>query len=176
MLITIKDLMDIGVTKTRAELYAGLISRYSDDFDINSKMRMSHFLAQILHESGMLKYVKELSSGKQYEGRTDLGNIKEGDGVRYKGRGLLQITGRYGYTKLRKYFDVDFISRPELLESPVWAVRSAMWYWKTHGLNERSDRDEFTKITKIINGGLNGKAERLRLLGKAKRVLGLLKK
>lgn len=165
----------MGVTKTRAELYAGLISRYSDDFEINSNMRMSHFLAQILHESGMLKYVKELSSGKQYEGRADLGNIHEGDGMRYKGRGLIQISGRVNYTKISKYFDVDFISRPELLEEPVWAVRSAMWYWKTHGLNARADQDEFTKITRIINGGLNGKEQRLRLLGRAKRVLGLLK-
>lgn len=176
MIITKEQLQYCGATRTKADLFSKLISKYSDEYGINNKMRMSHFLAQVIHESGCFFFLREIASGEKYEGRKDLGNTEKGDGKRFKGRGLIQLTGRYMYTKVSKAFGIDFINNPELLETPEYAVRSAMWYWESHGLNERADRDELTAITKIINGGLNGKEQRLKYLGKAKRALGVMKR
>lgn len=180
MQVTTSELTACGVSVTKAAVYAPIISKYSDEFGINTKMRMAHFLAQVLHESGCFRYVKELASGAAYDtGRLAkaLGNTPEadGDGQRYKGRGLIQITGTTNYRKCGEFFHQDFLAHPELLEKPEWAFRSAGWFWKTHGLNELADRDELTNITKKINGGTNGLSQRLAYLGKAKRAFGLLK-
>lgn len=180
MEITVQQLKACGVLEAKANIYAPIISKESSHFEIVTPMRMAHFLAQILHESGCFKYVKELASGKAYDtGKKALmlGNTPEadGDGQRYKGRGLIQITGKANYRACGKYFNTDFVSNPELLEQPEWAVKSAMWFWLTQGLNLKADRDELTNITKRINGGTNGLSQRLTLLGKAKRALGLIK-
>ncbi len=83
-----------------------------------------------------MKYVKELASGSDYEGRKNLGNTQPGDGVRFKGIGLIQITGRANYEKASKALGQDFINHPELLEQPEWAVKSACWWWSNAGLNQ----------------------------------------
>lgn len=132
-------------------------------YDITTTQRIRMFIAQIGHESAQLLYTRELASGKAYEGRKDLGNINDGDGVKFKGRGLIQITGRANYEKLSASFDVDFISNPQLLEEPEWATRSACWWWKAHGLNEIADTGDIIKATKRINGGLMGIEDRKRL-------------
>jgi|SRR5882762_9750626 len=137
------------------------------EFEINTKARQAAFIAQVGHESGQLRYVKELASGASYDGRADLGNTQPGDGVRYKGRGLIQITGRANYTALMLALDVDCIDHPEVVEEPVNACRSAAWFWKTHGLNELADAGDFIKITRRINGGLNGLQDRQQLYAKA---------
>lgn len=91
-------------------------------FQINTPKRQAAFIAQLAHESGSLKYVRELASGKAYEGRKDLGNTQPGDGVKFKGRGLIQLTGRANYQKASDYFNEDFINHPELIETPKYAT------------------------------------------------------
>lgn len=157
----------------RAEKYVTVINKWSSHFDIDTPLRMAHWLAQVAHESAELRYTKELASGRQYEGRKDLGNTKKGDGVRFKGRGLIQITGRANYKKYADFCGFDVVTKPELLEQPLGAVKSAMWYWQTHGLNELADRDDDRAITKRINGGTNGLDDRRKYLARAKRVFNI---
>lgn len=157
----------------RAEKYLPYLNCFAKEFEINTPLRWVHYLAQIAHESCELKYTQEIASGKAYEGRKDLGNIRKGDGVKYKGRGLIQITGRANYTAYKKYCGYDVVSNPELLAQPFGATRSSMWYWKTHGLNELADADNFLKITRKINGGTNGLESRKEYLTKAKRALNI---
>ena len=141
------------------------------DFKIDTPLRLSHFIAQIAHESGSLKYVEEIASGAAYENRTDLGNVIKGDGVKFKGRGLIQITGRGNYVAFYHYLkgEFDVISHPGLLTMPKLAALSAAWFWYTHSLNELADSDDIRKITKIINGGYNGFDERKLCLSYAKK-------
>ena len=145
----------------RAVAFLDSLNAAMDEFSINTPLRQAAFLAQIAHESGSLRYVKEIATGRAYENRKDLGNIKAGDGPRYKGRGLIQITGRSNYQKLGAALGLDCENYPELLELRTNACRSAAWFWASHGLNELADVGEFQKITKRINGGYNGEAERL---------------
>ena len=142
------------------------------EFDINTPLRQAAFLAQIGHESGQFRYVRELASGAAYEGRKDLGNTHPGDGVRYKGRGLIQITGRLNYIACGKALILDLLVKPELLEEPESACRSAGWFWKSRGLNALADVADFVGITRRINGGINGLADRQALYKVAKSVLG----
>lgn len=141
------------------------------EFDINTTARQASFLSQMGHESGQLRYVEELASGSAYEGRKDLGNTQPGDGIRYKGRGLLQITGRLGYTACMMSLGIDCVEHPELLEGPENAARSAAWWWKSHGLNEMADKGDQIAISKRINGGTNGLEDRLALYKAASEVL-----
>jgi putative chitinase len=133
-------------------------------YEINTKLRQIHFLAQIIHESGSFKYVQEIASGEAYEGRKDLGNYNKGDGVKYKGRGLIQITGRNNYTELSKAFGTNFIDNPILLETYPHAALSAGWYWDSRKLNIFADKDDIITITRKINGGLNGIDDRKKWL------------
>lgn len=166
-------LMAMPKAGKRAEKFLPYLNRYAKEFEINTPLRWAHYLAQIAHESCELKYTKELASGKAYEWRKDLGNTHKGDGVKYKGRGLIQITGRANYTAYKRYCGFDVVEKPELLEQPLGATRSSMWYWATHGLNELADKDNFLTITKKINGGANGIDLRRRYLNRAKNALNL---
>ena len=152
-------------------------------YEINSVLRAAAFLAQIGHESGELRYVRELGSDtylSKYDTGTlaaRLGNTPEadGDGQRYRGRGLIQITGRSNYRQcsLGLFGDERLLELPELLEQPQWAAESAAWFWERGGLNALADRDEFNSITRRINGGLNGLQDRLQLWARARAVLCL---
>ena len=174
MEITAKQLTDImPLAAAKAATYVPFINKWSPTFNITTPRRMAHFLAQIAHESAELRYTKELASGKAYEGRKDLGNTQKGDGVRYKGRGLIQITGRANYKKYADFCGFDVVADPELLELPLGATKSAMWYWQTHGLNELADADKLETITRRINGGTNGLADRRKYLARAKQVLNI---
>lgn len=156
---------------SKADLFAGPLSDSMTEFDINTKARQAAFIAQIGHESGQLRYVRELASGSAYEGRKDLGNTMPGDGVKYKGRGLIQITGKANYVALMMALGIDCLEHPEVLEEPVNASRSAAWFWKDRGLNELADQGNFLAITKRINGGTNGLEDRQALWAKAKEIL-----
>jgi putative chitinase len=122
------------------------------EYHINTDARIRMFLANVTVESGSLKYVKELSSGVAYEGRRDLGNTQPGDGPKYKGRGLLQVTGRANYTTCGKALGLDLLSHPELLEQPIYASESAGWFWESNGLNELADQSNFFQVCVRING------------------------
>lgn len=140
-------------------------------FQINNHKRQAAFLAQIAHESGSLRYVREIATGDAYEGRKDLGNTEAGDGIKFKGRGLIQITGKSNYKAVGEALDFDFVKDPSKLELPGAASMSAGWFWQTHGLNELADIDDFEKITKRINGGLNGYEDRLKNWERIKLIL-----
>lgn len=155
----------------RAGLFLAPLNAAMEEFEIDTPARRQSFLSQIGHESGQLLYVRELASGAAYEGRKDLGNTQPGDGKKYRGRGLIQITGRANYTACMMALDIDCVEHPELLEQPVNACRSAGWFWKTHGLNALADAGDQVRVTKRINGGTNGLADRLALFAAAQRVL-----
>lgn len=172
--ITLEQLLTImPFAKQRALNFVDPLNAAMNEFEINTPDRQAMFLAQVAHESGELRYMLELADGKAYEGRKDLGNDQPGDGVRYKGRGLIQITGKANYQKCGEALGLDLIGLPGLLQEPINACRSAAWFWGTRKLNESADVGDFIRVTKRINGGTNGLADRQKYWGRAKTALGV---
>lgn len=173
MAITSKQLQWIykEADPKRIERFLPHLNATLDEFEINTPQRIRMFLAQIGHESGQLRYVRELASGAAYEGRKDLGNTSPGDGVRYKGRGLIQITGRSNYGLVSLALGLPLLEKPELLEEDQNACRSAGWFWYKSNLNSLADMGLFREITKRINGGYNGYADRYKLYQRALEVI-----
>jgi putative chitinase len=137
--------------------------------------RQAAFLAQLAVESGELRYFRELASGEAYEGRANLGNTQPGDGVRYKGRGPIQLTGRANYRAAGRALGLPLEERPELVERPEVGFRVAAWFWGSRGLNPLADagtEEAFREITRRINGGYNGLETRLRYWRRAREVFG----
>jgi putative chitinase len=183
--MTTDQLKAVACTITaNAQTFLPYINDVFAKYAINTVARQLCFLSQVSHESGGLFYTEELASGTAYEGRKDLGNINAGDGVKFKGRGLIQITGRNNYQLLSKDLQADFINNPTLLGgknihlcSPgqlKYAALSAGWFWNKTDLNAIADKidiqqaideganlDNFKLITRRINGGYNGLADRL---------------
>lgn len=145
-------------------------------YGINTPLRKAHFLAQVGHESGQLRYREELASGDAYDTRTDLGNTpaRDGDGRKYKGRGLIQLTGKANYAAYDRHLGLGgiLVSSPgRVATDPVLCCDVAGWFWSSRGLNLYADQDRLAAITRRVNGGLNGLADRDRLLKAAKRAL-----
>ena len=141
---------------------------------IDTPLRQCHFLAQVGHESGELRYREEIASGAAYNGRTDLGNTQPGDGPRFKGRGLIQLTGRSNYLAYGQALGRNLTAGQNgacVATDPHLAVDVACWFWETHHLNQWADQDDIITITHRINGGLNGLDNRKRLLALSKQVL-----
>ncbi|ERH56409.1 glycoside hydrolase family 19 protein [Pseudomonas simiae] len=159
----------------RASVFVPVLNTAMNRYGILGTARAAAFIAQVGHESGQLRWVREIwgPTAEQvgYEGRADLGNTVKGDGSKYRGRGLIQITGRANYTACGEALGLDLIDMPELLELPQYAAMSAAWFWSTRGLNTLADQGDFSKITRRINGGLNGLEDRLQLWERAKKVL-----
>lgn len=156
----------------RVDVFYPHLAATLTEFEINTPIRAAAFLSQLAHESGELRYTEEIASGAAYEGRVDLGNTHPGDGVRFKGRGLIQITGRSNYFQLSSFFGIDFVAEPERLARPEWAARSAGWFWSSRKLNTLADVQDFRAITKKINGGYNGYADRQKYYRLALEVFG----
>lgn len=176
MLVTREQLLAVMPFAKQRMQFLEPLNAAMEEFSINNPKRISAFLAQIAHESGQLRYVKELASGAEYDvGKKALalGNTPEDDddGEMYKGRGLIQITGTANYKAVGEHFGVEFLWHPELLEEPEWACRSAAWFWWRHGLNEMADAGDFRGITRRINGGYNGLADREAYYSKARSAL-----
>lgn len=178
--ITLDILVACGADRKSAAPYVDLLNELLPYYKINTHLRLSHFLGQILHECAGFKYVVEGASGAAYEGRADLGNIYPGDGVKYKGRGCMQTTGRTNYTAFSRKFGIDCVNHPELLEEPKWALAAGLYYWGTRGLNSYADKDALLQISQIINIGSvprnkdrlpNGWADRQIKVMKSKRAL-----
>lgn len=143
-------------------------------YEIDTPERVAMFVAQTAHESDRFCALEEYASGRAYEGRRDLGNTRPGDGVRFKGRGLIQITGRANYTRcsIELFGDErELLEYPEQLAEPGWAVTSAAWFWDDKGLNSLADRADLEGCTRRINGGLNGLDDRRELYRRARRYL-----
>lgn len=167
--------------------------------ELTTPQRMAAFLAQVAHESGEFRWLMEHAhrkpvagcrlcpepwdvaprppwpviheAGAQYEGRADLGNTEPGDGVRYKGRGPLQLTGRANYRAAGKALGEPLEQQPELAARLDVGMRVAAWYWRERAINSRADVSDFVGVTKRINGGTNGLEQRRAYYERALRVL-----
>ena len=147
--------------RAKAGIFLPALNAAMAEFGSNTPARQASFLAQLAHESGQLVYVCELASGAAYEGRKDLGNVQPGDGVRFRGRGLIQVTGRSNYAACGKALGLDLLAQPALLEQTVNACRSAGWFWQSRGLNALADAGDQRAVTRRVNGGTNGLVQRL---------------
>jgi putative chitinase len=175
MKITSADILNLS-TQAIPSIVREIVEHqlFISDGGIDTPLRLCHFMAQIAHESAHFRTTREFASGKAYENRRDLGNIYSGDGERYRGRGLIQTTGRANYQKARD--DIrkivsdapDFEYTPEVLEEFPWALLSAVSYFRRHNINRFADRDDIRGVTCAVNGGLNGFEDRKRYLTKAK--------
>jgi predicted chitinase len=201
MAIKKNNLIDLGVRDSDADKYLSDLKQLMQEYQIDTELRRAHFLAQVLHESAHMKTVQEnLNYSEQallrvfrkyftpqqakayarkpkkiasrvYGGRMGNGDESTGDGWRYRGRGLIQLTGKSNYRKFSEWVGDAVVAEPDLVASD-YAVHSAVYYWTSRDLNRHADQDDVKKITRVINGGLNGLAERNAILDQAKRLLG----
>lgn len=170
-----------GATAIRADAWALPITSAMSMYQINTPARQAAFLAQIGYESGGMNWTTELweptDAQKEYEPpsakASQLGNTQPGDGYLFRGRGLIQITGRANYDAVGRALCLDCTANPALLTQPEWAAQSAAWWWSMHGLNALADADNYEAITRAINGGLTGYVGRCTLWAQAKQALGV---
>lgn len=183
------------------EKWASVVIAAMKAFGTDTPLRQAHFLAQAGHESAGFKTLvenlnysaeglratwptrftperaaamarkPELIANHVYGNR--LGNTKQGDGWRFRGRGIFQLTGRENYARAGKALDMPFEAEPERLESPEAAAMTAAWFWKDRGLNALADADDLLAVTRRINGGLHGLEDRRLRLVRAKKALGI---
>lgn len=183
-IVTLEQLRAIcpATPPSRLALFVDPLNDTFGEFAIDTLIRQAPFLAQVAHESGGFRYLRELASGQAYEFAARLGNVEPGDGPRFKGRGLIQVTGRRNYANCAAALGLPLLEQPELLEEPLNAARSAGWFWTVgaglnlgraayaHGipdgvnLNDLADAHDFKGITLAVNGGLNGYEDRLAYL------------
>jgi putative chitinase len=187
-----------GSKKTNYKHLAGLslwMNNWFPKFDIDTKSEICHFLAQVAHESDSFNAMEEYASGKAYEGRKDLGNVKAGDGIKFKGRGPIMVTGRVNYHLMgvKAGSPMKFINDPSLLATPEWGIWSAAIFWTEKGLLTISNMDDTVKIpykrrtgekeweiinispveyiSRKVNGGTNGLSDRIKFYERAKQVI-----
>jgi putative chitinase len=170
-----------GAAPARAALFAPFIQAACDHYGIAEPLDAAAFLAQIGHESGHLQFTRELwgptVAQRAYEPPSpkaiELGNAEPGDGQRFLGRGLIQLTGRANYAIAAVALDLDLLNHPELLEQPEHAAMSAAWFWWNRKLAPIALDGDFVELTRRINGGTNGLADRQALYAAAKQALGI---
>lgn len=163
----------LGANQDRAEELALSANVHFRSYGImDNELRLAHFMAQLCHESGSFRYMEEIwgptKAQRGYEGRTDLGNVVDGDGKRFMGRGPIQLTGRANYREFGRRIGIDLERHPALAAIPSIGLHTALEYWKDRGLNAWADRDDIVTITRKINGGTNGLADRKHHLAKIK--------
>ena len=170
-----------GANPARLALFFPHLQAAMDEFEINTPLRAAAFLAQLAHESGQLRFMEEIfgptAAQRRYEPVTSLsktlGNTQRGDGFRFKGRGPIQLTGRANYERFGGLLGIDLVGNPPLAAPPEVGFRIAGLFWKNRGLNPLADAQNFREITRRINGGFNGLADRLNFYARAKAVLGV---
>ena len=177
MAITASNIRTLSPTAA-ARIVAGIVDNQDAiaQGGIDTPLRLCHFMAQLAHESAHFTVTREFASGAAYEGRKDLGNTRPGDGTRYRGRGLIQTTGRTNYREatvdIQKMnpaapnFEVD----PVELEEFPWALLAGISYWRRKNINAAADRDDVEAVTTKVNGGTNGLSEREMYLARAKAI------
>ena len=169
-------------------------------FEINTPKRQAAFIGQCGHESNNFRTLEEnlyysanalmrvwpsrfpdhdvaekyankpeKIANKVYAGR--MGNTEDGDGWKYHGRGLIQLTGKDNYSRCSETLGIDLVNNPDLLLEPEFAAASAGWFWRKHGLNQLADLGDWVAITKRINGGIHGIDDRVARTNKALAVL-----
>ena len=166
--VVITPVIGLNINKLKGLVPDSVLSQIPETakkFNITTNLRLAHFLSQCAHESGNWKYKLEIASGKAYEGRKDLGNTQEGDGVRFKGRGYIQCTGRANYKKFSDFIGEDCVSNPDLIANK-YPLASAGFFFDSNKLwgicDLGSTDDVVTKVTKRVNGGVNGLSDRLK--------------
>ena len=150
---------------------SGQFASILEGYEISSYLRIAHFMGQVTHECAGFRTTEEFASGVAYNGRADLGNTQPGDGPRYKGRGLLQLTGRANYRRLGDLLDLSLEDQPLLAGEPLTSLKIACEYWKERNINPDCDRDDLIAVTKQVNGGTNGLDDRRTYYGRAKEAL-----
>lgn len=153
----------------RAPLNACLV-----ECGLHSRLRIAHLVGQLAHESAGFRTLTEYADGSAYEGRTDLGNTQPGDGPRFKGRGVIQLTGRANYRQYGERLGLPLESNPQLAAEPDTAFRVAGLYWLNQNLNADADADDIEAITRAINGGTNGLDSRKTLVNRAKQAFSTI--
>lgn len=176
MLLIEEDLIKIfPKARFKASTFIEALNDTFEEFKMDSELRIAGFLSQIGVESDELKYTKEIwgptTAQLKYEGRKDLGNTESGDGHRFMGRGLIQITGRANYETCGLALGVDLLENPEELEKIPLCVRSAGWFWSSRRLNDLADNGDVKGITRKVNGGYNGLDRRQAYYDKAIEIL-----
>jgi putative chitinase len=150
---------------------SGRFAETLDHYQISTYLRIAHFMGQVTHECAGFRTTEEFASGAGYNGRADLGNTQPGDGPRYKGRGLLQLTGRFNYRRMGPKLGLDLEGNPVLAGDPLTSLHTACEYWSGHKINALCDADDLERVTRAVNGGLNGLDDRRFYLGRAKTAL-----
>ena len=169
-----------NLAQAKRALYLGPLNQAMAACGVDTLLRTAAFAAQLAHESGEFRWMEEIwgptAAQLGYEPPSTkaarLGNTQPGDGKRFKGRGPIQITGRFNYKKYGDLLGVDLTANPERAAAPEVAFLTAGLFWKTNGLNELADGQQFVTITRRINGGTNGLADRQMYYERAKAVLG----
>lgn len=206
-LITLEQLLEINdnLNKTKCEEYIKAFNEVLPIYNINTPLRICHFLAQVLHESGHLKYESEnlnysasalrsvfgkyfktdseaekyarqpeKIANRVYANRMGNGSEESGDGWKYRGRGLIQLTGKDNYNNCGNCIGYDLLNKPDCItENKSVSLRTACWFWNKNSLNNYADNDDIVSITKKVNGGLNGIESRKEIIGRAKKILCL---
>ncbi|MBP2297010.1 glycoside hydrolase family 19 protein [Azospirillum rugosum] len=165
-----------GATEAHIKRYHEPLLNCLERNGIDTPLRVAHFLAQVGHECGDFRYQEEIADGSAYEGRKDLGNTQPGDGKRFKGRGLIQLTGRSNYTRYGEAIGRDLVTGDnarQVADDPELAIDVACWYWTSRKLNQWADEDNVRELTRRINGGYNGLEDRELRLARAKWVLAI---
>jgi predicted chitinase len=193
-------LTQLGVRSDRADRHIGPLNQALPLGAIDTPLRICHFLAQVLHESGKMRWVEENLNysteallrvfptyftaaqarsyarnperigSRVYANRMGNGSEASGEGYRFRGRGLIQLTGKSNYRQFSQWIDQDVVARPELVTDP-FAAHSAVFFWDANSINALADLDDVTAVTRRVNGGVNGLSERMLLLDAAKRLL-----
>ena len=160
---------------SRAALWSPFLTGAMLEYGITNPADQAMFLAQIGHESGSLRYVREIwgptRAQLRYEGRLDLGNTEPGDGKRFCGRSPIQLTGRANYALAGKALGFDLVAAPELAELPHIGARVSGWFWRAKWLSMYAE--DLVTATERINGGRNGILDRGKRLTVARRAFGL---
>jgi putative chitinase len=174
-LITPDHLRDLvpALCAATAETHAAALNPALAAFNIDTPRRIAAALAQFAHETGGFRTLREIGNDAyfaRYDGRKALGNRQPGDGLRFKGRGYIQITGRANYAAVADALGLSLLEQPELAEKPKLAAHISGWWWRSRGLNDRADALDFYRITQIINGGTNGIEQRRRYWERAKQI------
>jgi len=153
-----------------ADDYAPMLTQGMDRWGIDTYDEITMFLANLMHESGEFRWMQEIASGSEYEGRADLGNTSAGDGVKYKGRGPIQVTGKTNYIIMGMLLDLDLVDNPDLLLDPQNGIDAACAFWWNNRLDDAAKKG-FIPVVKAINGGTNGLADRQTYLTRARQVI-----
>jgi predicted chitinase len=164
---------------TRVRTYLPFLNASLEQAQVTSARRAAMYLAQLAHESVEFRWMQEVDDGSAYEPLVNpklaakLGNTENGDGRKYNGRGAIQLTGKSNYRDCGQALGIDLLNRPELASAPENCFRVAAWFWRKHNLGPMSDSGSVEQVTRVINGGLNGLAQRLFYYESALEALGL---